>query len=549
MENVQLLLNEKVPTFDTMTAMTAEVSMLRNYVESYETWGVANSFSPIDEGIVTSVLASLDKLGKMCYEPPNTVLDPAMAPTTTKDGPTKEWQDLQRNMDIQSLLIRGVQIPYHTFKVHHASTGGYGESETTKTENRNKQASYDALKSVVAKSWQTSLAFLTGNKENQKIYYEFRNFMIEEMRTAPELGIATILIEVFRDNIKTIEAAEDTLFMTFAHMLGSESDPSTRLSYLTFFEVMVEVKNFGIVQASQRKAIRALVDPTFKDSILVLEPPPASADPKRRDYYLRLMKLLEACCRNRNTGATAQMQKLVPAASMLKQALDAGTLIGGGLAAGAIETKTIFTQLVTSTYFDTPLIDVSLRTEPLVWTYMVKLLELIQDIGGQDDDPRMKFVHAAVMPMISAFFSSIYQDQGFTEEIAAQKELLSMLLERICNDSMTDMSIRKFAFHQLHVCSADRYAKLDAAVMKMLSAADTTMQLGRKRSSWSMLMSGQGGNLVGKPSMYYRLFAEVAQTDHGLIEDSVGDTEMDQVKGRGRIDRASAVSGGDGSTL
>ena len=274
MENVQLLLNENVPTFGTMTAMTAEVSMLRNYVESYETWGVANSFSPIDEGIVASVLASLDKLGKMCFEPPNTVLDPAMAPTNTKDGPTKEWQDLQRNMDIHSLLIRGVEIPYNTFKVHHASTGGYGESETTKTENRNKQASYDALKSVVAKSWQTSLAFLKGNKENQKIYYEFRNFMIEEMRTAPELGIATILIEVFRDNIKTIEAAEDTLFMTFAHMLGSESDPSTRLSYLTFFEVMVEVTNFGIVQASQRKAIRALVDPTFKDSILVLEPPP-----------------------------------------------------------------------------------------------------------------------------------------------------------------------------------------------------------------------------------------------------------------------------------
>ena len=66
--------------------------------------------------------------------------------------------------------------------------------------------------------------------------------------------------------------------------------------------------------------------------------------------------------------------------------------------------------------------------------------------------------------------------------------------------------------------------------VSQISAGDShTLALSRKKSSWSMMLSGQGGALTQKPSLYYKLFAEIAQTDIGLIEDSEGLTESDHL--------------------
>ena len=69
MSTVQLMSTDALPIFSNLEKLTEAVALVRTKLESYETWGVANSFSPIDEGIVASVLASLDKLGKMCFQP------------------------------------------------------------------------------------------------------------------------------------------------------------------------------------------------------------------------------------------------------------------------------------------------------------------------------------------------------------------------------------------------------------------------------------------------------------------------------------------------
>jgi hypothetical protein len=109
------------------------------------------------------------------------------------------------------------------------------------------------------------------------------------------------------------------------------------------------------------------------------------------------------------------------------------------------------------------------------------------------------------------------------------RELLAMNLERLINDAMLDTAIRRFAFRTLHAVAADRHEKLDEKTKQVLSKDETTVQIGRKKSSWSQLLSGQASTLVQKPPLYYKLFAEVAQTDHGLIENSDGSTEMDQL--------------------
>jgi hypothetical protein len=529
MDGVQLLLQETVPTFETLETMMAELGTLRNYVESYETWGVQNSFSPIDRTKYQTVLDSLDKLSVMCYQAPATVLDPAaeemVAPGQPRTKPTREWQDLMRNLDIHSLLIRAVEIPFNMFKVDDMPMGGGGYGAIAPSQDQiDKNESYKVLISVATAAWKMALSFVKGNKQNQAIFYEMRDFMVEQMKGAPELGIQNIIIEVFRDNLKVVEAAEESLFHTFADLLGKSN---YSLDYLEFFEVMVNVKNFGIVQASQRKIIRALNEPALKDDrgvskVLLLEPPMVDPTGQLTQYYLRLMKLLEACCRNRNTGATAQMQKLMSAQSIIKQAHAAGFEREQDLF-----TKTIFTQLMTSAYFDTPLVDISLRADATVWQYMVKIAELVQAVGADDDHPARLFIRDAGVPMVDAFFKNIYAEQGYSEEICGLRELLSMHLERLVNDAMLDTSIRRFAFHTLHLASPERYEKLDEKIKAVLNKDDTTVQIGRKRSSWSQLLSGQASSLVQKPPLYYKLFSEVAQTDHGLIEDSDGGTEMD----------------------
>ena len=118
--------------------------------------------------------------------------------------------------------------------------------------------------------------------------------------------------------------------------------------------------------------------------------------------------------------------------------------------------KTIFTQLVNSAYFDTPLVDVSLRSEPLVWQYMVKVTELVQAVGADDEHPARHFIRDAGVPMIDSFFKFIYQDQGFSEEIGQMKELLATNLERLINDAMLDTAIRPSVPHASRV-AADRY--------------------------------------------------------------------------------------------
>merc|ERR1719238_1068325 len=94
---------------------------------------------------------------------------------------------------------------------------------------------------------------------------------------------------------------------------------------------------------------------------------------------------------------------------------------------------------------------------------------------------------------------------------------------------MLDMELRKFAYQVVHKLDRERVNKFSPQDLEMLAKDTTTLALSRKKSSWSMMLSGQGGALVQKPSLYYKLFAEIAQQDPGLIEDSEGLTESDHL--------------------
>ena len=78
---------------------------------------------------------------------------------------------------------------------------------------------------------------------------------------------------------------------------------------------MIEVRKLGIVRPSQRKIIDALTDPRIKvePRIFTSEDPGANASAVRQAYHKRFCSLIEKCCRSKNTGTQAPMQKLIPA--------------------------------------------------------------------------------------------------------------------------------------------------------------------------------------------------------------------------------------------
>ena len=274
MKSVQLLYNEQLPLFHSLKHLKSEVGELRNYIESYETWGVQNSFSPIDRPIFEQVTTSLEKLSKFVFAPPNAEILAALelsgrrlsvdqkdegnmtrglggvrgtrrmssqVAMLKKRAPEAMWQDLLRNLDIDSLLIRAVEIPYDTY----IPTG----KQLGTPEGDDMQATYDVLLEVVRAAWFCAKSFVLSHPSNQEIFFKHMDFMVAEMKASPGLPIADMLTEVFRDNSEMIEQADEALFREFTSMLNHSAYD---ISYLNFFEVraVMRVRTHRVLPAA-----------------------------------------------------------------------------------------------------------------------------------------------------------------------------------------------------------------------------------------------------------------------------------------------------------
>ena len=63
MDGVQLLMSDAVPLLDSLSLLKSEVALVRHRIESYETWGVANSFRNGTIGGAPYVLVGANALG------------------------------------------------------------------------------------------------------------------------------------------------------------------------------------------------------------------------------------------------------------------------------------------------------------------------------------------------------------------------------------------------------------------------------------------------------------------------------------------------------
>ena len=532
MRSVQLLHNEELPLFDSLSKLKSEVSELRKHVESYETWGAQNSFSPIDREIVNKVTNSLAKLSAFCFEPPNSEILasselPGEIPKRIRRvvsqnalfeerAPVAMWQDLLRNLGVDTLLITAIDIPHHAY------------------DSDDQRATHDVLLAVVRAAWACATSFVFSNAPNQEIFRGRVQFMVSEMRTSPGLPIAEMLTEVFRDNLEMIEQADESLFHEFATRLNASGHNA---SYLNFFEVMLETPK-GVVKSSQRKVVQTLTDPKF-EHVLMLESPIASVqlakhlwgdfygdgdidkDDQLLKYYLRLMALFEVCCCEQNTFATGVVQKLISQDVMYDAVFAA-------VAVGDVQRKKTFSRMLLSVYFDTPLIDTRLRTNPKTWAFLEEVAKEAREFGRLEDarnhPEAASFLHGTGVPCIVKFFTNLYRPQGYPDSIRRHREALINHQFCAATDESMSMDIRRCAFMVCELLDPSRTQQLDDKTRKALARRRT---ISKQRAANRKTLGSQVGHEEPRPLVSWKIFSELCQTDEGLLKDTNGGYEMD----------------------
>ena len=558
MDGVQLLMNDAVPLLDTLSLLKSEVALVRHRVESYETWGVANSFSPIDDAVSATVLEGLSTLTDFCYCAPRalgglaleeSVFDLASLAADEWDKaaaeeialaerkPTREWQDLLRNLMVPSILVRGVRIPYRSF----ADAGlRFG------IEAKNRKASYECLRTVVKASWKCVQALVSGNKANQNLLLQepgFLDFMVAEMLEDPDLGIAFIFVELFRGNTEAIELCDGRIFEAFGARLDAHVGDSVAAGrFLAFFETMVEVPGKGVVASAQRKTIHTLTSGARKPGVLALAPPKAGK-PGELEYHVRLVNLLTKCCADGNTPATASAQQCFSAGGTAIVALVADTKRGD------LRRRAAYIRLLNTAFMDTMLMDQSLRHSPKLWDLLDKLVSEARDaarqsasageekVAGGGTAGQLAFARSVSVPLLEVFFSK-HLEEGITlsKDNLDYRKNITNTLGVLANDESADEELRGFAFGSLEKLDGELFDKLRTsangkALSRMREAASMRKRLSRRSSSASALMGKEERELMRQPNLYFKLLTEVclAHPEHNrrLLEDSDGRTELD----------------------
>ena len=96
-------------------------------------------------------------------------------------------------------------------------------------------------------------------------------------------------------------------------------------------------------------------------------------------------------------------------------------------------------------------------------------------------------------------------DVRLTEECLSKRETCVNTAFELARDPMLEMELRRFAFIVVQTLQPARVEKFDKADLDTLQRENTSLQLSRKKSSWSMMLSGQAGALTAKPSLYYKV--------------------------------------------
>jgi len=421
---VQLMSTDQLPIYGSLTILIQDIAYIRTKLESYETWGVRNKFSGIEEEWVEQVISKIRNLMRfMVYEPIEAPVDAEdddqdeekveadFAPTDYAaeyadpdeawaaemavlwaKKPTREHQDILRNLDVHNIILRGTEIPFGEYDPGKWSEKKHGDTQS-KTEMEH---TFHVLLEIVNVCWESSKFFVKQNKYNQRIFVESIEPMTQVVRGIvdaekmyPDFGVVTTVTETYRNNMPLLKKLTYAQIVGYAEIIAKANDKKydvhEPLDYISFFDCCVFVEPRRYVDSAQRNVIRALKD----HKLLNFDPLSTEEHHKKGLYFtavpnqikdrvfIRLLKLAASCCKKRNAYAQMVVTKQL---EILGKKGDK-TLFFNYLSECfksehlEFDVKIALADLLTSAYFDSSLVDKETNGAVPLWNLLKTLSE------------------------------------------------------------------------------------------------------------------------------------------------------------------------------
>jgi len=350
-QNVKLVPSQEMPVYGTFEQLDLEVSMLRNFMQSSETWGVENDFSGLDLDTFKEVFCFLDNANQFMMM--SEIFDEDIS-EESKDGTqplsgnpeidTEGFKEAQVNTYNQDLLF---YLGFHevlltAIGIKFETKGEIDDEGQSVVESKSEE-SKPTLKGIIYASVMSLMLLVRNNKKIQEAVFEHMDFFMELFDKYNDLGISHLIIEILRGNSTLCEKTQPSLFRVFARELNRTRD--TML--LEFFSCQIAPEG-EIIEINQKLGITELLDPNFKNiidltgirtekpkesgksvlSLLTSDSEEASVknsvpvyNEDKAEYQTQLLHTFVDCSLGNNTESEGKLQKQLPSDDLI-QAID-----------------------------------------------------------------------------------------------------------------------------------------------------------------------------------------------------------------------------------
>ena len=285
LESSQMLFSAKA--IEAHSVLKSELDVLRNDIESYETWGVDNDFSPQDRKVHARVRRVLTRLTNLC----------TMGDSEDTDIPNAENQSLFRNLLVHKVVLRSLEI----------------EEPNTDLDSESGD-----LRSIKKQAFRFISQFVLKNQENQQLVFKlgFKVIVAALVSKTYLFDAINVMIATFDHNITLASTVPETLLSQLVKIIDDSHKQGWQVpGILTFFSKLAVVDGKPI-QRNQEMILHVLHQPRFFDRVMVLYSSPSEADetksrvashldflhsPSTRflEYHYELIRLLSKLCAGR----------------------------------------------------------------------------------------------------------------------------------------------------------------------------------------------------------------------------------------------------------
>lgn len=232
LESSQLLFSTKA--IEAYSVLKSELDVLKNDIESYETWGVDNDFSPCCGEVHERVRAVLHRLTNLC-----TVGD-----EEDTGIPNPENQNLFRNLSVHKVVLRALEL----------------EEPNTDIDSESSQ-----LAEIKKLAFLFFRSFVLKSEVNQQIVYSSGFRTLLKALSSQKYGIHAIIVisAVFEGNIVLASTVPESLLDRLASIIDNSHKAGRQMpGVLTLFEKLAVVDGKPI-RRNQESILHVLQQPKF----------------------------------------------------------------------------------------------------------------------------------------------------------------------------------------------------------------------------------------------------------------------------------------------